>query len=96
MKRFEFYIMLVTSALLVFVVVGQAVVIRDSQQTARELIGAQQYVGKAQQIEPILGQLLNRCLQASEKDPLIRDVIVRNGFQIRQNNPSTGAAAPTR
>jgi hypothetical protein len=91
MKRFEFYIMLVTSCLLVFVAVGQAVVIRNSQEVARQVMAAQQYVGQAQQAKPVMDKLLGRILQAAEKEPVFRDVLVRNGFQIRDKKDNSSS-----
>lgn len=85
MCKLSFWVLNLTSLVLVILFGLQFWLGRKVQVLNNQIVQAQTVVNNAQQIEPILRKLSMRIAQASEKEPRLRDLLVKHGMKVTLN-----------
>ena len=85
MSRWQFHILNLTSLALVILFGVQFWLGRKVQTMNNQIMQAQAVVNEAQQLEPILRKMSMRIAQASDREPRLRDLLVKYGMKVTLN-----------
>ena len=85
MCKLKFWVLNLTSLILVVLFGLQFWLGRKVQALNNQMVQSQAVVNNAQQIEPILRKLSMRIAQGSEREPRMRDLLVKYGMKVTLN-----------
>ncbi len=85
MSRWQFYVLNVTSFVLVVLIGLQLLLERNIRLLNERAIQIQATIAKGRQTEPVLKNISMRIAQASENEPRLRELLVKYGMNVTLN-----------
>ena len=90
MSKKEFQIVTAMTLVMGLLLAVQFFMAQSNQRLARELARSQEVINQARQYEPKLREIAVRVAQLSEKDPALRELLVK--YELKVNLNQSGKA----
>jgi len=82
MTKLQFWILSVTSAILVALLLAHLFLARSNNKLGAQLNAQRTYIAQARQIEPVLDQLAKRIAKGTEADPRLQALLAKHGVNV--------------
>ena len=82
MTRVQFWILNLTSVLLVLLLIGHLVMAHLNSQLGKGVAEKRVFINNARQIEPILDTLSKRIARGSDADPRLKSILIKFGLNV--------------
>lgn len=87
MTKKQYIVLTVISVMLVILMVANLVLLHRAQATGNRILEAQAFINKNRPVDGALQQLAMRTVQASEKEPKMRELMAKYGIQTKAKTP---------
>ncbi len=88
MSRTQFILLNVVGGICGLLIVGDLVLSIMNGRLNQSVVTNQNQFGQAQQVQATAKNLVVRIAQSAEKEPSLRDLLVRHDFQLNTNKPA--------
>ena len=82
MTRLQFWILNALGALFLALIAIQFVIVRKNTRLNDELVGRQNVIANASQVEPVLDSLGKRIARGSDIDPRLKSLMLKYGMRV--------------